>query len=693
MNSRLHRGAWAIIIVSLIFVSAALINARPLCPVSAKGDLKVMAIPQEGRVRAPELTGARGWLNTDKPLSLAALKGKVVLLDFWTYGCINCIHIIPDLKKLEAKYANQLVVIGVHSAKFENEKETENIRHIILRYEIEHPVANDADFDIWTRYGVRAWPTQVLIDPAGYVVGTVSGEGHYDVLDGAIGQTIADFRKRGELNEQPLGLALERAKTGDLPLAFPGKVLADEKTDRLFISDSNHNRVVVAKLDGTLVETIGTGERGAADGDFSRASFYRPQGLALDGDSLYVADTENHLVRRVDLKARKVETVAGTGGQMKEYGLSGPARAVPLNSPWDLQLVGRTLYIAMAGPHQIWKLDLDKQEVSTFAGSGREARIDGELAKAGFAQPSGLAVEGKTLFVADSESNIVREIDTRAPEPRVRTLAGGNLFDFGDEDGAGDDVRLQHPLGLTTLDGKILIADTYNHKIKQLDPSDGSVKTLFGTGKPGQADGARPSFYEPGGLSVAGGKLYVADTNNHAVRVVDLKTKQTATLMLKGLQPPAAEAATTTDAAPNSEELKLAPQRLRADSGGTLVVDVALPTGYHLNPSAPQGYRLSIESGPQHLMLGADPKTGLSALRDKSLAGTWKELRLPLRVALGALGAGQAELRIQLTLYYCREDDTGTCQIKTLVWRAPVEVAADASAPLEIKAQGKVEAQ
>jgi thiol-disulfide isomerase/thioredoxin len=685
MNRRLHGGAWAIIILSLIFINAAPADARPVCRVSAKGDVKVMAIPQEGRVRAPELTGARGWLNTDKPLSLAALKGKVVLLDFWTYGCINCMHIIPDLKRLEAKYSNQLVVIGVHSAKFENEKETENIRRIILRYEIEHPVANDADFDIWRRYGVRAWPTQVLIDPAGYVIGTASGEGNYDVLDAAIAQAVADFRKRGELNEQPLSLALERAKTGDLPLAFPGKVLADEKTDRLFIADSNHNRVVVAKLDGTLVEIIGTGERGSADGDFSRASFYRPQGLALDNDSLYVADTENHLIRRVDLKARKVYTVAGTGHQMQEYGLSGPARTVPLNSPWDLQLVGRTLYIAMAGPHQIWKLDLDKQEVQTYAGSGREARVDGELAKAGFAQPSGLAVEGKTLFVADSEANIIREIDTRAPEPRVQTLAGGDLFEFGDEDGRGDDVRLQHPLGLTTLDGKILIADTYNHKIKQLDPSDGQVVTLFGTGKPGQADGAHPSFYEPGGLSVAGGKLYVADTNNHAVRVVDLKTKQTATLVLKGLQPPAAEVATVSDSAPNSEEIKLAPQRLRANGGGTLVLDVALPAGYHLNPSAPQHYRISVEDGPQHLMLGADPKTGLSAWRDKTLSGTWKDLSLPLRFSLAAFDAGKAELRAQLTLYYCREDNTGTCQIKTLVWRAPVEVTADASAPLEIK--------
>ena len=175
-------------------------------------------------IRAPELTGDRGWLNTDKPLSLAGLKGKVVLLDFWTYGCINCIHIIPDLKKLEKKYPNELVVIGVHSAKFENEKDTENIRRIILRYEIEHPIVNDADFKIWKAYAVNAWPTRYLIDPAGYVIGKLSGEGGYEALDKAIADSIAEFRKRGELNEAPLKLVLERAKVGDLPLAFPGKI-------------------------------------------------------------------------------------------------------------------------------------------------------------------------------------------------------------------------------------------------------------------------------------------------------------------------------------------------------------------------------------------------------------------------------------------------------------------------------------
>jgi thiol-disulfide isomerase/thioredoxin len=678
-------------LVSLLLISANFVHFKAQAPIQRGLE---MSIQEKGRLRAPELKGGRGWLNTDKPLTLAALKGKVVLLDFWTYGCINCMHIIPDLKKLEHKYANQLVVIGVHSAKFENEKETENIRRIILRYEIEHPVYNDAEFAVWRSYTVNAWPTQILIDPAGYIVGGLSGEGQYDVLDQAVGKIVADFRKRGELNEEPLQLSLERAKVGDLPLAFPGKVLADGAGDRLFIADSDHNRIVVTKLDGTLLETIGSGERGATDGSFAKASLYRPQGMALDGDSLFVADTENHLIRRIDLKAGTVETVAGTGQQSQERFQTGPARNVALNSPWDLQLVGRTLYIAMAGPHQIWQLDLDKNVVSTFAGSGREARKDGSLLEAGFAQPSGITSDGQALYTADSEANIIRSIDLS--KSQVHTVVGGDLFDFGDKDGFGDQVRLQHPLGILALNNKILIADTYNHKIKELDPKGRSVKTLFGTGKPGQADGRSASFYEPGGLSVANGKLYIADTNNHAIRVVDLKTKETATLRIKGLQPPPSPPTPMTsanDAAePNATEIKLPPQLIRARSKGFLTVNVDLPAGYHLNSAASQRYRVSVENGPQQLGLWSPTETGTIG-RDRDVHKSDKNLKLPLRLEINAFDAGQAELRVQLTLFYCREDNTGTCRIKTLVWRAPVEVTAAANAPSELKIEGKVTAE
>src|SRR5205823_1209837 len=344
------------------------------------------------------------------------------------------------------------------------------------------------------------------------------------------------------------------------------------------------------------------------------------------------------------------------------------ARATALNSPWDLQLVGRTLYIAMAGPHQIWKLDLVSHEVSVFAGSGREGRHDSSLLKAEFAQPSGLATDGQTLYSADSEANIIRAIDL-GPEGRVRTLAGGDLFEFGDKDGSGDSVRLQHPLGISFWQGHLLIADTYNHKIKLLDPKARSVNTFAGSGKPGQADGALPSFYEPGGLTVAGDKLYVADTNNHAIRVIDLKTKETKTLQIKGLQPPASnQSAVANDVAPNAEEIKLPSQKLRAGDSA-VVINVDLPAGYHLNPTAPQRYTVTLDQ--EDTALKTAPVTG-------------KGLTLPIRVPI-AFAAGTATARVSFTFVYCREDNTGVCRIKTLQWQAPVEVVNDPNATNEIK--------
>jgi len=347
-----------------------------------------------------------------------------------------------------------------------------------------------------------------------------------------------------------------------------------------------------------------------------------------------------------------------------------------LNSPWDLQLVGRTLYIAMAGPHQIWKLDLDKQEISTFAGSGREGRHDGALNEAAFAQPSALATDGQTLYVSDAEANIIRAINLA--NSKVRTLVGGDLFDFGDKDGSGDNVRLQHPLGLARWNDKLLIADTYNHRIKLLDPAARTVNAFAGLGKPGQADGATPSFYEPGGLAIAKDKLYVADTNNHAIRVVDLKTKETKTLQIKGLQPPAlTQAAAANEAAPNAEEIKLSSQKLRAGDAA-VVINIDLPPGYHLNPTAPQRYVVSLQQGGEELKT---PPVDVNK--------TTKGLSLPIRVPI-ELGSGSAIAHVSFTFVYCREDNTGVCRIKTLQWQAPVEVVNDTSAPNEIKLSGKV---
>jgi thiol-disulfide isomerase/thioredoxin len=484
-------------------------------------------------VRAPEFTGAIEWLNVPGPVSLASLRGKVVLLDFWTYGCINCMHILPDLRRLEEKYRDELVIVGVHSAKFANERKSENIRRILVRYDIDHPVANDANFAIWKAYGARAWPTQVLIDPEGYVVATASGEGKGEAFDEAIGAVIQVFDEQGRINRAPIPMSLERETLQSAELAFPGKVLADEASDTLVIADSNHHRIVVASLDGAIRQVAGDGRAGRVDGAFDSARFYRPQGLALDGKTVYVADTENHVIRAIDLETRQTSTIAGTGRQGGWGVPGGSALETSLNSPWDLCVLGRLLFVAMAGSHQIWVIDLDRGLALPYAGSGREARIDGSSDDAAFAQPSGLALIDHTLFVADSESNIVRAIEL-PPKNVVRTIAGGDLFEFGDRDGRGDAVRLQHPLGLVAARGVLYLADTYNHRIKTVNPATGDVRSFAGTGEEGAADGAAAaaSFYEPGGLSATSQALFVADTNNHAVRRIVFDGGRVETLQL-----------------------------------------------------------------------------------------------------------------------------------------------------------------
>jgi DNA-binding beta-propeller fold protein YncE len=496
------------------------------------------------RVRAPEFTGAVEWFNVPAPLTLRSLRGKVVLLDFWTYGCVNCMHILPDLKRLEEKYRDELVVVGVHSAKFTNEGQSENIRRIIVRYEIEHPVANDSAFAIWRAYGARAWPTQVLIDPDGYVVATASGEGHAEGFDQAIAAVIHVFDEQQKIDRRPRPMALERDRLRTSLLAFPGKVLADDASGRLFVADSNHHRVLVTTLDGRVLQVIGQGPAsdgrtsgaGRANGDFTEARFYRPQGLALDAarQQLYIADTENHLVRVADLTTRRVSTVAGTGKPAAWGGLGGAALETSLSSPWDVALSDRLLFVAMAGLHQIWVVDLERRLAMPYAGSGREARADGAIDDAAFAQPSGLALGEGKLFVADAESNIIRAI-TLPPTNEVVTLAGGDLFEFGDVDGVGDAARLQHPLGVTWVAGRLFIADTYNHRIKTLDPASRRVETFAGNGRPGTSGGraAGAAFYEPGGLSATADAIFVADTNNHTIRRCGFADGQVTTIAIR----------------------------------------------------------------------------------------------------------------------------------------------------------------
>ncbi|MEX2172860.1 MAG: thioredoxin-like domain-containing protein [Pirellulaceae bacterium] len=653
------------------------------------------AHPFQRRVPAPEFPKGMEWLNT-KPLTKADLKGKFVLLDFWTYCCINCIHILPELKKLEQEFPNQLVVIGVHSAKFETEKDAENIRQAVLRYEIDHPVVNDADHQIWDTYGVNSWPTILMLDPQGNAVWGRSGEFKAAEIREILKTAIPFYRDQKLLDERPFVLTPEAAAEEVTPLRFPGKVLADEKGGRLFISDSNHNRLVIAALDGKLLDVIGSGAIGQDDGDYQSASFNKPQGCALVGDTLYVADTENHLLRKVDLSNKKVTTLSGTGEQAAHAwpGLEraqrtgvppkrwvGPVATTPLNSPWALWVHEQDLYIAMAGPHQIWKMPLDESMIGPYAGNGREDIVDGPLLPpvpnamgfSSFAQPSGLSSDGTWLYVADSEGSSIRAVPFD-PTGEVKTVVGtsgleyGRLFEFGDQDGPRDRVKLQHALGVVYVDGKLYIADTYNHKIKVVDASTGDTRTLAGTGKAGSSD-EPAEFHEPAGLAHAGGKLYIADTNNHLIRTLDLASGKVATLPIAGLTAPAAatEKAAALPKKPSFQgaaQEKLRALRVKPSAGKVkLAVSLIYPEGWKVNPDAPMSYWLDANK-----LVGPVDRTALGrTVLDQPAAD--------FEVLVPVAGAGPDEVTVSLNYYYCQGGPQGVCKFGSVVFTVPLIVA------------------
>jgi thiol-disulfide isomerase/thioredoxin len=464
------------------------------------------------RVRAPELPDDLEWFNTDTPLTLASQRGKVVLLDFWTYCCINCMHVLPDLHYLQNKFSDRLTVIGIHSPKFENERVAGQLQKAINRHHVRHPVANDPGFKLWRTYGIKAWPSVIMIDPEGYVVGLLRGEGRRQQLEQLISKHLDEAEAKGVLRPAPL----QTAPQPEAPsaLSFPGKVLASAHS--LYIADSGRNRILQTYHDGRIRRVFGSGTAGLLDGSETEAMFDNPQGMVIVGDFLYIADTGNHAIRRIHLKSSEVMTVAGTGKQGRYVADSfrDPQQA-QLNSPWDVSYHESTLYIAMAGQHQIWRMNLNHLGIERYAGCGREDIVDGARESACFAQPSGLAVHDSQLYLVDSETSSVRSIGLNG-EP-VRTMIGKGLFDFGDRDGMGQEARLQHPLGITVDPERnaLWVADTFNSKIRRIDLRTNEV-SRFKFSHP---------LNEPGGLSLYRNKLFIANTNAHQVVAIDLQTR------------------------------------------------------------------------------------------------------------------------------------------------------------------------
>lgn len=473
-------------------------------------------------MRAPELSGDV-WLNTGgRRCSLAELRGKIVLLDFWTSGCVNCLHVLDELRPLAAGFDDVLVTIGVHSPKFLHEGEVSAIEAAVSRHEVHHPVLNDPDLITWQRYAVKAWPTLVIVDPEGYVVHVAAGEGHGQALRHVIADLVARHEAKGTLRRG--GSPYVPVEAQEARLRFPSKAVATAD-GRILVADTGHHSIVELAADGeTVVRRFGGGDRGSVDGAADLASFTEPSGLAVlppevaerAGYHLLVADTAGHLLRGIDLDTGEVSTVAGTGRQWRDGEASGAARKVDLSSPWDLVWweVAGGIVVAMAGNHTLGLFDPVRGTISRFAGTTVEGLRDGEASTAFFAQTSGLAVAGDRLWLVDPETSALRWID-RDDRDRfeVHTAIGTDLFSFGHRDGHAANALLQHPLGLAVFpDGTIAIADTYNGTIRRYDPESGEVATIA------------HRLAEPSGLLVTGETLFVVESAAHRLRPLSVES-------------------------------------------------------------------------------------------------------------------------------------------------------------------------
>lgn len=486
--------------------------------------------------KAPDFPTDFDWINTKEPLSLEKLKGHVIVLDFWTYCCINCMHTLPILAELEKKYQDKPVVfIGVHSAKFFNESDRKNIEQAVARYEISHPVLVDQSMTVWNSFGVSGWPTIAIIDPNGTLVYRQSGEGQKEMIEDTIDVLLEKHANSHTLAREPVILQHTRQKN-NTTLSFPGKISISN--NKIAISDSNHNRIIVTDLLGKILHVIGNSKPGFQDGEISDASFFRPQGVAWKDDTIFVADTENHALRKIDLQKNKVTTLVGTGKQGPWRSTGGKGKDTAISSPWDVAVKENIVFVAMAGNHQIWTYDGTTEIARPFAGTGQEDIVDADRARALLAQPSGIFVHEDIAYFADSETSSIRELDLKTNY--IRTIVGHGLFAFGHKDGSADQALFQHPLGLCVTQDKIFVADTYNFAIRVIDKSSEQVHTLIG--KNDSSTVCRfddPScdtlgLYEPSDVEWYDNKLYITDTNNHLIRVYDLKTNLLDTLEIQG---------------------------------------------------------------------------------------------------------------------------------------------------------------
>jgi hypothetical protein len=617
-------------------------------------------------VRAPELERGLTWFNTDRPLLFAReLRGQVVLLDFWTASCIDCTHVRHDLEHLERRFAGRpFAVVGVHSAKFSNEAERRNVRAAVQRHGIVHPVVVDDGLRIWRSYGVRSRPTRVLVDPEGYLVDSVAGEGRRDAFESSIERLLDEHQRRGTL-AAPLRLRPERSVRSPSGLRFPGKVLADRHGGRVFVADTGHHRIVVASWPDRsgrceVRGIVGSGRPGREDGPAESARFRAPQGMALARGKLVVADTENHLIRAVDLHTFEVSTLAGTGEATRDRAGGHKGREQGLNCPWDLAADGGVLYVAMAGTHQIWRFELGTGVGRPHVGSGGEDLTDGVAEQAALAQPSGLALHGNRLYFVDGETSSVRGVDLA--NGRVFTIIGAGPLDFGDVDGPYPGARFQRCLGIAAWHDRLFVADSYNHKVKMVDPIARTAITVLGDGQPGAMQpGGALRLSEPGGLSISDDDMMIADTNNHRVVWAEWSGHVWRELAFEALEAPEIGE----DQA--IETMEATPVTLRAEATVRLLLDGALPADGYPNAEAPLTVRV---------------RAGDRTLCQATRAGA----PFPIEIALPGDALEAGEWTIEMAYAYCTAGAQSLCVPARQRWRVPVRLDSAGASELYLAA-------
>jgi streptogramin lyase len=617
------------------------------------------------RVRAPELIGKGGWLNTGgKQPTLADLRGSIVILDFWTFCCVNCLHVLDELRELEERHRDTVVIVGVHSPKFVHEAEHGAVIDAVERYEVHHPVLDDPELATWRQYAVRAWPTLVVVDPEGYVVAQHAGEGHAHAVEQLVTRLEEEHARKGTLRRGDGVYVPPEPVATDL--RFPGKALVlPGGSGHYLVSDSTRHALVELAADGeSVVRRIGTGERGLTDGDAATARFSEPQGLALLPDGgVIVADTVNHALRRLDPESGRVTTVAGTGRQWWQGSpTSGAAREVSLSSPWDVAWFEDRVWIAMAGVHQLWTYDPVTGRVEVVAGTTHEGLVDGHAGDAWFAQPSGLSAAGPRLWIADAETSALRWAERAAGAGDgdgggvgggdgggyvIRTAVGTGLFDFGHRDGPAGQALLQHPLGVTALpDGSVAVSDTYNNALRRYDPATGEVSTLA------------TDLREPSDAVVVDGDITVVESARHRLTRIHLP-----------------EAAVRVPAVAHRT------RREATDvSPGPFRLDVVF--------TAPPGQKLDERYGPAtRLLVGATPPELLAQGAGK---GTDLFRDLVLDPA-----AGEGVLHVSAMAASC-DDDAGNpypaCHVHQQDWGVPVRLTVGGDARLALVLAGMDEA-